>query len=62
MTRWGDKVRVRDIRQWKVTRQELVDDRRLSLTTATHRQGAQGVKGKGPSPELARGRLKSDLI
>ena len=37
MTRWGDKVRVRDIRQWKVTRQELVDDRRTPHTTATHR-------------------------
>ena len=33
-------------------RQDLVDDRRTPLTTATHRgEGAQGVKG--PSPELA---------
>ena len=51
-THWGDKVRVRDIRQWerssslgaRITRPWLRVTRRLSLTTATHwRSGRDGM-------------------
>ena len=51
MTRWGDKVRVGDIRQWYAARQGLVV-RPAPLSHHCDAQGAQGVL-KGLRPKLA---------